>query len=450
MRPTLKRVCEAAEDAIMRWRSTAMSVLASLLCATSAQAGVYSSVEPPFHLNEKDYRAFREQTLIPLKRIGTTQDMVEWQKCYTLAGKALKYLKDAPPKGVEDPFTVEDRLNMSACLMRMRDPLAAIEVLRPATLADPANFVVMSNFGTAYLLAGDYDRAVVWLSIADHYWRKPYFDLKQERRSRDLVEFLNKVRIFTEHEHGWYAKCEKYQYRLARLRNKELGGGKDLLDFARSLTKLDELFDPMPSFVGPNGKFEAGRIAAAEQKKLPSDAMLVVQQLQIWMPEDLRLIWLAGELLNANNDIPRAQEVLSEFLSRYADRPENKGFGVKMDPMQLRAKFAKKFPAIAERLEALDAYTPVLPDMKEEPQPAKKVELETAGKKPATPTDDLKVDWKTLGVGFSTGVFAGLLVMWQWRELVRRRQARKAAGPVPASWQASSGASTSTVPPEKR
>jgi hypothetical protein len=91
------------------------------------------------------------------------------------------------------------------------------------------------------------------------------------------------------------------------------------------LTHLDALFplfdfeNPRPKdfeplrFVGDSGKFEVGKIAAAEKAKLPPNAILIVQQLLIWMPDDQRLFWLLGELLNADGNIEGAKTVFSDF-----------------------------------------------------------------------------------------------------------------------------------------
>ena len=113
----------------MRRFSIGIAALVLALAWTGrARAGVYSTLEPAFPL-DKDFRKFQDQSLIPLKRIGTLEANQLWEKHFTLAGKALNLLKDGPVKGDEDPFTVEERLNMSACLLRMRNPKGAIEVL---------------------------------------------------------------------------------------------------------------------------------------------------------------------------------------------------------------------------------------------------------------------------------------------------------------------------------
>ena len=58
---------------------------------------------------------------------------------------------------------------------------------------------------------------------------------------------------------GKLQKAEEYHLKLVRLRRQEPRGAQG----------LDNLFDVR--FVGENGKYEAGKLAAAEQKKLPAE-----------------------------------------------------------------------------------------------------------------------------------------------------------------------------------
>src|SRR5262249_15331003 len=83
---------------------------------------------------------------------------------------------------------------------------------------------------------------------------------------------------------------------------------------------LDDLFGVR--FVGPSGEFQAGRMPPDEKKKLPADAIAIVQQLLLWFPADNRLYWLLGELLNAQDDIGSAATVFNECVwTRRYDPP---------------------------------------------------------------------------------------------------------------------------------
>jgi tetratricopeptide (TPR) repeat protein len=453
----------------MKWRSIAIGVVTlSLACVGSARAGVYSTAEPVFQLNE-EFPKFLEDTLIPLKRIGIDrvyEEKAEWLRCYSLAGKALKQAKSPPARGEDDPFTVEDRLNMSACLLRMRDPLGAIEVLRPVSWQDPGNFLVMANLGTAYMMAGDYDTAEGWLTAARPIWRKSFADLSSERRYRR--NYLQIMR-WNERDFAWYARCEKYQLRLAKLRAMELGR-KAKFDFERALARLDNLLvdpdkEPPPPgvaplrFVGESGAFVPGTIAAAEKAKIPQDAMQVVQQLLVWMPEDLRLIWLIGELLNARDDIHSASMVLGEALQRFAKREEFKSFPVN-DAKAMLPLFVKRHPEIGNRLVALEeemAKRLKALDNNAAPPVAAPKQPHVAPPKPPpsggeVTVNTVKIDWQTLGIGFGAGALVGILLTWWLRENLRRRHARTPvlATPMGAGdgWQRPTGSGTSNIQAE--
>src|SRR5262249_54147431 len=62
----------------------------------------------------------------------------------------------------------------------------------------------------------------------------------------------------------------------------------------------------------------AGKLADAERKKLPDDALAIVQQLALWMPADGRLLWQFGELCNAYGDVRSAAAALDGCVTEFA------------------------------------------------------------------------------------------------------------------------------------
>ena len=72
---------------------------------------------------------------------------------------------------------------------------------------------------------------------------------------------------------------------------------------------LDDLFGVR--FVGEGGKFEPGRLAADERKKLPADALAQAQLLGLWLPADGKLLWLLAEMANVQGDIQTAAAFLT-------------------------------------------------------------------------------------------------------------------------------------------
>jgi tetratricopeptide (TPR) repeat protein len=418
----------------MRRVAVGIAVLALFHAWTqSASAGVYSNVEPAFPLNDKLFRQFQELSLIPLRQIGGPEAKQSWQKCYKFAGQALEQLKTMP-----QAFTVEDRLNIGTCLIRMLKFEDAILVLEETSRQDPSNFLVVSTLGTAYMLAGKNELAAGRLGIAMMYWRKPYAELSQSQQ-----EFLaENMEWKGDHPYGWYARCEQIQYRLAKLRRRELGNIKPL-NFNDSLTKLDALsllvqepgkdFQPV-QFVGPSGKFEPGKIAAAEKAKLPPDAIAVVQQLLIWMPQDLRLYWLLGELMNADGDVDNAEIVFGEMLAKFAVIKAGKFNDP--SPKKWQGLFLEKFPEVGQRLQALREYLKNRKAPEDVKDADSKKPAQDPGKKPAG-TDEpsvapLKIAWQTL-VGFGAGMLVAFFATWQFREIKRRRQARAFQVTIPVS-----------------
>jgi tetratricopeptide (TPR) repeat protein len=435
----------------IRCRLIAAFVLIGV-CASSAHGGLYStfSVELNFKLNDQYFNVFNNDSLLPLRQVGTKYGLADWQKLYALTGAGLDLAKLTAPRDLKkaDVLTVDQRLNLATCLLRLRRPGDAIEVLRPATKQDPNNFLVMSTFGTAYMLMGDNQTAGDWLGGAASFWRKKYAELSEKQQ-----DYLLKSFKWNEHEFGWYAKCERYHKYLALLRSRESKGSKVPLTFDKALSHLDALFPlfdvehPRPKdfeplrFVGESGKFEPGKIAAAEKAKLPKDAVLIVQQLLIWMPDDNRLYWLLGELLNAQGDVEGATTVFSDFLKKYAYQQETGNWpsadNVKEDkPINEKRwlpKFADTYPEVGPRLQALLEYNAPTPNVAEvgrsgfkdpstdnpqSPSPSPPgPEKQVAGK--------IEVDWlQALAVGFGCGLVVGLIVARQWREMRRRRQAQ--------------------------
>jgi hypothetical protein len=140
-------------------------------------------------------------------------------------------------------------------------------------------------------------------------------------------------------------------------------------------------------------------LAAAEQAKLPKDAVLLVEQLLVWMPDDVRLYWLLGELYNARGDTGFALEIFSEIV--------NKG---------------GRFPALREHRRVLQSQVrqqgtsaggsqggggaPPAPDATEQPW---------------APSP-----WETLALGFLLGLVVAFLGYWQIKEILRRRRQRMA------------------------
>jgi hypothetical protein len=116
----------------------------------------------------------------------------------------------------------------------------------------------------------------------------------------------------TKEQLDWLRTAEKYHLELVKLRYREAApAGR-----ASVREKLDDLFREKGSvrFVAESGRYEAGKLAAAERAKLPADALAVVQELVLWLPDDTRLYWLLGELYNANGDIEASAKIFDDCI----------------------------------------------------------------------------------------------------------------------------------------
>jgi hypothetical protein len=176
-------------------------------------------------------------------------------------------------------LTADESADLGAILIRLGKPGQALNVLAPAARKAPEHFRLAANLATAFQLNGDPERAVTQLEEAVRLAPAP------------LKPF------------------EQAHLKLLRLRLKE---GK----LANGPTAPDDLFGV--KYVGESGSPEAGTLANAERKKLPEDAVAVVQQLALWMPADGRLLWQFGELCNAHGDVRSAAAALDGCVTEFA------------------------------------------------------------------------------------------------------------------------------------
>jgi hypothetical protein len=261
-------------------------------------AGLHQTLEPPFPRNP-DCNAFFRQ-LMYLRDFGPSDpklnkdDSPQRKQYFTI----IAQLKQKQEQG---PLSAEEIVNLSQCLIRVRgtanEPakylLEALDVLKPASLQHPKHFAIHANLGTAFHMLGSPD------------------DLQ---RAKDYLE--EAVHLAPPE---WKA-FEETHLRLVRVRLRAAQQPRDHNLGGRSMTEPepDQIFHPDPRvrlrFVGPSGQWEVGKLAAEELAKLPGGSLALatehVQQLLIWMPYDARLVWLLGELANAQGQIGAARIAL--------------------------------------------------------------------------------------------------------------------------------------------
>ena len=172
-------------------------------------------------------------------------------------------------------LNADDAADLGALHLRLGQPAKALAVLRPAARRHPEHFRLAANLGTAWQLNGDLGQAI---SALDEAVRLAPTNLR-------AVETLH--------------------LKLVQSRRREA-----------DKSALDDLFGV--KFVGVSGAPEAGKLAAAEAKKLPADALALTQQLALALPNDGRLLWQLGELANASGDVRTAANLLDGCVGEFA------------------------------------------------------------------------------------------------------------------------------------
>jgi hypothetical protein len=172
-------------------------------------------------------------------------------------------------------LSADELADLGALHIRLGEIARAVELLREAQRAHPRHFQIVANLGTAWQLQGDLARAADCLQQA--------------------------ARLAP----GKLQKAEELQLRLVQNRQRRSRGSQ----------ALDDLFGIR--CVGEAGKYEAGKLSAAELKKLPANGVALVQQLALWLPADGRLLWQLAELANAYGDVKTAAAMMDGCVTQF-------------------------------------------------------------------------------------------------------------------------------------
>jgi tetratricopeptide (TPR) repeat protein len=255
------------------------------IAAVPVRAGLHNTAEPPTSI-ETNLTKFLTAQLPQVRALAPPDPLTgnqpsEGRKDYL---QKVQQLRDKQAAG---RLSAVEQANLGAYLIRLRRsrdgvPLMeeALQLLEAARREHPRDFYILANLGTAYQITGRLDAAESCLQDAEALAPK---------------------------EHHTF---ERYHLLLVRLRLRE--------QLAPGLAPLDQLFvgpNREPArFVGENGQWGIGEMAASEVKKLPGgsleEATKIVQQLLLWLPEDARLHWLLGELANARQDYVAAARAM--------------------------------------------------------------------------------------------------------------------------------------------
>lgn len=393
---------------MMRRAAIIMLFLAS---APSASAGYYSSLDNPQEVRwDRDFRAFNVKVLIPLGFISTDKGLLTdspMRQRYVLIDSMSR-------DGNVKLTTWQQKLNLSAVLIRRGKAYEATQVLQQLSKEQPDNFLVWAHLGSANFLSGNSDfraNAADCLRQSLALWPK-----KMEDMDPEMQAYLKQTQLENDFELERFRKIEEYFKRLvaSRVREDNLAKkkkpGPEGLDtiFLDEESKEDKR--PPVSFLNEEGKFDVGRISRVEKAKLPRDAVECVEQLLIWMPTDQRLLWLLGEVINASvmdgqNDKERHRLLRSaEAIFR------------KLHSLENPPSFAS---TIKPRWDALSAVVKDLPE--ENALEDRKFNLND-DKLPPDAALSSQDWWRTLLTGIIAGAALGMFAIWQLQEMRRRRQ----------------------------
>jgi tetratricopeptide (TPR) repeat protein len=353
-------------------RQIQIAVLAvGLIVAANARltAGLYDPAQPtsPFVTAAGVRALYYDQFRDELDRLTSIADPL---KPKGPRAAVVKQRDNLLNRGVAN-LNPTELAQLGALQWRLRDGDAALSTLKQATIRDPRNFWALTNLGSVHQSLGQLREALPNLEAARDVFPEPW------PSGAPAVA-------------DWFKKAESYQFKLLRLRLRESmgrpAGGRPI-----PAADVDALFDVR--FVGPSGQYEVGKLADSERSKLPQDAVAIVQQLLLWFPEDTRLLWLLGELYNADGNLEAASKVLDMCVwsRRYESPALREHRRLVQAAFEAQAGAAEPVPQAAE---------------------------------PAPPASILPGTWQLYTVGIIFGVLLLALAYWQVSELLRRLRGR--------------------------
>jgi hypothetical protein len=364
----------------------AFVVLAIFMGAGPARGGLYSAEEPPTlfvgmpatGVKDMKPRLFQRDYLTELRRLGRNDPS------YPLRVKFQDKVKDLLRR--PQPLSETDQINLSFYYIRLGQVAEALKLLRDLDARGSRHFMVLGNLATAYQLTGsagdnprlNLGRAKYYLDRTLRAWPKEWVGWSPQRLA-------------------WYRKAEETQLRLIKLRLAEIGKAPRI----PRVTDVDALFPVSFHGAAKDGGYRAGKPPAGEENKLKGDEVPLVMQLLTWLPDDNRLYWLLGELLNASGDVPLAAIILEDCVYN----------------QNMAAPLLKEHRSILKQAAAARQRPPITPPM---PPP----------ESPPADAGWLPDFWQIVVVGGIGGLIVLILAYFQVREL-RRRRRKKTADSVP-------------------
>ncbi len=393
-------------------------LLGLVVTCGSARAGVYSTADgDDFRLSinvTKFFETFNVVRSIGIDKVEKDNPLRKRYFLYEALGGAR------PP----NDLTLEQKLDYSAVLIRRKKFQQAIEYLTPLTRQHPEIFLFDCHLAMAYWGSGQpgNDRRALDIQsqvLSKRGWPATFGELSPEQKP-----FFENAMGWNEGPFDFYRKTETYLLKLMKLRLAEPAGAP--------FDSVDAIFDdgkkPAKAvrFVNDDGKFEPGRTSAAELRKLPPAALENVEQLLLWLPEDLRLYWLLGELANTKWTRDQLNIPDDPNLSKSKRDLSIANRDVAIDNMKASDKifrelvldFQIRVPDLRDRRHVLNEFiqtVPVAPPSIEDFD----VEVTKAKLK-----DDPAIAFnpRTIATTFVAGMAVGIFAIWQFQEFRRRRR----------------------------
>lgn len=180
-----------------------------------------------------------------------------------------------------DELSSSDLAGYTADLLRLGGTAQAIQRLQPELRSRRPNYLLLANLAHAYATANDWDTALV--------------------RFSDVIDSNPPTALpgTSAEQLKWQSGVDRKYYRQwIRLRKEEAVKKPPV-----------EKQEPDAMFTIADGKPIRFWESEVEATKLPPDALAVAQQLALWAPGDVKLLWLVAELYLAKGDVRAADAV---------------------------------------------------------------------------------------------------------------------------------------------
>jgi tetratricopeptide (TPR) repeat protein len=387
-----------------------LAMLAVGLLGGSVRAGVYNLNDPlPQHLPPLPFLHDQIQLVLgPLRKAALPP----------VAGQPSPYEQQAAELEHKEPadLTTIDRVNLGACYLRMNRPNDALRVLREA---DQSHFLVKANLAATYQALGELGQAVAYEGQALAAWPS-------------IQPGWNSVEL------GWYRRVEGFYLKLLQFRLAERDANERQYNQPnRPWETMDLLFEKPR---GGAGDYQAQELPWKLWGDLPPDAYAIVSQLLVWFPNDDRLYWQLGEIMNSLGLVPEAVKVFDDLsnknlngvrefkehrrtLKESVDVADalttaygNDAGRFQRDCRRFMAEIAPRGLLLPPGGGSLANETGLAVVMQ-----ADAAQARTTGPTPRPASPGWQFDWKPIFVGFAAGLIVAVLGALQWMEWRRRR-----------------------------